>query len=263
MYAGYAAFLMRKPHIALEDSGNMEQIRFYLPVSNVILSPDVLPVSLGYKHLRYNGYHELMYLIPKYYTPNPDIYSFLGISKEEPYAILRFVAWEASHDSGQKGFNLDVKRNLVKMLSARLRVFISGERKLPDEFKPYQIEIPFDKMHDVLAFADIYVGEGATMASEAGILGTPSIYFSTIRRCYNEDQEQYGTVLNFSSTSGLFEKIEEILSTVDNRNHFKLLSKKLIEDKIDSTAFLVWFIENYPESFKIMKENPDYQLRFK
>ena len=33
--------------------------------------------------------------------------------------------------------------------------------------------------------------------------------------------------------------------------------------KIDITAFLVWFVENYPVSAKIMKENPDYQNRFK
>jgi hypothetical protein len=32
---------------------------------------------------------------------------------------------------------------------------------------------------------------------------------------------------------------------------------------IDPTAFLTWFIEKYPESSKIMKENPDYQFNFK
>jgi|GEM_PF-7079091 hypothetical protein len=29
--------------------------------------------------------------------------------------------------------------------------------------------------------------------------------------------------------------------------------------KIDVTAFMVWFIKDYPESFKEMKENPDIQ----
>jgi hypothetical protein len=31
----------------------------------------------------------------------------------------------------------------------------------------------------------------------------------------------------------------------------------MLSDKIDVTAFMVWFVENYPESVKIMKENPD------
>jgi len=30
-----------------------------------------------------------------------------------------------------------------------------------------------------------------------------------------------------------------------------------------TNIFLVWFIENYPESNKIMKENPDYQYNFR
>ena len=37
----------------------------------------------------------------------------------------------------------------------------------------------------------------------------------------------------------------------------------MLADKIDVTAFMVWFIENYPGSFRIMKEEPDYQYRFK
>jgi hypothetical protein len=37
----------------------------------------------------------------------------------------------------------------------------------------------------------------------------------------------------------------------------------MLKDKIDVTAFLVWFVENYPESKEIMKENSDYQYNFK
>jgi len=37
----------------------------------------------------------------------------------------------------------------------------------------------------------------------------------------------------------------------------------MLSEKIDVTAFIVWFVENWPESFKIMKENPDYQLNFR
>ncbi len=32
--------------------------------------------------------------------------------------------------------------------------------------------------------------------------------------------------------------------------------------KIDVTAFMVWFIKNYPESKTILDENPDYQYNF-
>jgi predicted glycosyltransferase len=263
MYAGYASLFLRKPHIALEDTGNMEQIRLSLPVSDVVLSPDILSVDLGAKHILYRGYHELMYLTPKYFTPDFSVFTILGIPPETPYAILRFVSWEASHDRGETGFTIEEKREVVKFLSGRLKVFISVEKQLPFEFEPYRIKIPFDKMHDVLAFATVYIGEGATMASEAGILGIPSFYVSTIKSSITEDQEKHGTVFNFTSSSGVLDKIEEILSYHSTKQKYAILSKKLINSKIDVTAFLIWFIENWPGSFKIMKENPEYQERFK
>jgi hypothetical protein len=37
----------------------------------------------------------------------------------------------------------------------------------------------------------------------------------------------------------------------------------MLSEKIDVTAFFTWFIENYPESQRIMQENPDYQRHFK
>ena len=37
----------------------------------------------------------------------------------------------------------------------------------------------------------------------------------------------------------------------------------MLSEKIDLTAYLTWFLENYPESFKIHKEEPEYQERFK
>jgi hypothetical protein len=36
-----------------------------------------------------------------------------------------------------------------------------------------------------------------------------------------------------------------------------------LKKKIDGTSILVWFIENYPKSKFIMKENPDFQYNFR
>jgi hypothetical protein len=37
----------------------------------------------------------------------------------------------------------------------------------------------------------------------------------------------------------------------------------MLKQTIDVTAFMVWFVENYPASVKIMEENPEYQERFR
>ncbi len=58
-------------------------------------------------------------------------------------------------------------------------------------------------------------------------------------------------------------KIDELLSFKNIKEEWKRKKEKMLQDKIDVTAFMVWFIENYPASFKTMNENPDYQFNFK
>ena len=43
----------------------------------------------------------------------------------------------------------------------------------------------------------------------------------------------------------------------------KQLIKNMLAEYINAKAFLVWFVENYPESVKVMKENPEYQYNFR
>ncbi len=52
------------------------------------------------------------------------------------------------------------------------------------------------------------------------------------------------------------EKGIELLKRTDLKDEWKSKSKKMMADKIDVTAFLVWFVENYPGSAEIMKISP-------
>jgi len=36
---------------------------------------------------------------------------------------------------------------------------------------------------------------------------------------------------------------------------------KLLGEKIDLNKFIVWFVENYPQSFSLMKAEPEIQYR--
>ena len=59
------------------------------------------------------------------------------------------------------------------------------------------------------------------------------------------------------------EKIDDLIKIPNLKDLFQKRRQKMLKDKINVTAFMIWFVENYPESVKIMKENPDYQYRFK
>ncbi|GAB4490545.1 MAG: DUF354 domain-containing protein [Saprospiraceae bacterium] len=244
IYAAHAAFALGKKHLSLEDSGNMEQIVIYRPFTDAILTPDVLPEDLGPKQIRYKGYHEIAYLHPQFFKPNPQVYGWLGLNKGEKYAIVRLVSWNATHDAGHKGLSNEDKVKLVRKLSKHMTVFITSEKELSSELKHYQIKIAPERLHHALAFADIVVSEGATIASEAGVLGTPTIYINSIARSYCQDQERYGTVFNTSDSAKVFALVDEILK--QDREVFRERSRRLLADKVNVTQFLYDFIQkNY------------------
>ncbi len=263
LYAAQIAWLMQKPHVSMEDSGNWEQMRLYLPFTRHVLTPNELKEDLGPKQIRYLGYHELAYLHPDFFTPDENVYQLLGLTKGQPFALLRFVSWSATHDIGQGGLTMDAKLELIRVLEEKMKVFISAEGHLPEELKKYQIRIPPEKMHDVLSQATLFVGEGATMASESGVLGTPAIYVNSLERCYNEDQEKYGTVYNFRDSLGVIEKVKDLISDPELKKKTLKGREKMLKEKINVTRFLVWFMENYPESADIMLKEPDNQLKFR
>ncbi len=241
MYAAHAAFLLGKKHVSLEDSGNMEQIVLYRPFTEYILTPDVLPEELGPRQVRYPGYHEIAYLHPDFFTPDPAVFNKLGVAPHEQYAIIRFVSWNATHDAGHRGLSGSDKVKLVQKLAKKMKVFISSEADLPPELEPFRFKIPPEWLHHAIAFAAIVVSEGATIASESGVLGTPAIYINSIARSYCQDQERYGLVFNTSNSVKVIGLVDEILS--QDRKVFRQRRDQLLADKVNVTRWFYNFIK--------------------
>jgi hypothetical protein len=262
-YAAHASWLLGIPHISLEDHGNMEQIRLYLPFTSCVLTSTAFHRQLGKKQIRYTGCHELAYLHPNNFTPDPGIYKILKIDQDIPYIIIRFVAWNASHDINQSGLTLEKKREIIQHLEKKYVVFISSEKELPNEFKKYQIKIPPEEMHNALAFADMFIGEGATMAAESAVLGTPSVFVNTMTLGYITEQVKYGLLYHFKSGERVLDQIKILESNINLKAEFKKKRETLLNDKIDVTAFMVWFVENYPQSKKELVDNPKIQFKYK
>lgn len=260
----FASLMLSVPFISFTDTEHAK-INFIIsfPFAKHIISPSCFLKDLGGKHIRVNSFFELAYLHPKYFSPDRHILDELGIKKGEKYVIMRFVSWSASHDIGHSGLSVKMKTKAVKELSKYARVFISSEGELPEELKPYEIKIPPERMHDALAFATLYIGEGATMASECAMLGTPAIYVNSLTAGTLEEQEKYGLIYGFRNSDGVMAKTVELLKTSNIKQEWQERRQRMLSDKIDVAAFMVWFIENYPDSVKTMKENPDYQYRFR
>jgi hypothetical protein len=259
--AAHTSFLLGKPCINFEDTEHStEQIRLYLPFVDVVCTPSCYSQDLGKKQIRFDGYMEIAPLHPNRFTPNPAVLDELGLSEGDPFIIVRFVSWGASHDVGQHGIRDKV--GLVKALEQHGRVIITSEGELPLELQPYQLLISPEKLHDLLYYATLYIGEGGTTASEAAVLGTPSIYVSSLVGTmgnFIELEERYDLLYSFTDDDAALSRATEILNDPLSKDKWRNKRERMLAEKNDVTAFMIWFIENYPWSYTEMRDHPEVQ----
>jgi hypothetical protein len=242
--AAHTAFVLRKRSIIFDDSEHKGQLWAYLPFASTVVTPTCFKKNLGKKHMRYAGYHELAYLHPHRFTPNPQVLDEFGLSENTPFFIVRFVSWRAVHDMGEKGFTENGKRQLVRELMNRGKVIITSEEDLPSDLRRYSLSVSLEKVHDLLYYATMYVGEGATMASEAAVLGTPSVYVSSISAGTLEEQERkYGLLRHFRNEEDALRYAGELLRTDNLKERWREKKTTLLNDKIDVTQYMGDLVE--------------------
>ena len=261
--AAHASKVLGVPAVIFDDTEHAKwEHRLYAPFAAAILTPSCFHKDLGKKQVRFNGYMELAALHPACFRPDPSVLQELGLTEDDAFIVVRFVSWDANHDVGQHGIRNKV--GLVKALEQYGRVLITSEGALPPELQPYQIRVSPEKLHDLLYYATLYVGEGGTTASEAATLGTHAIHISTTAKYCGIfcDLNRYGLLWTSESDEETIQKAIELLQDPNLKNVGQYKRSCLVDEKIDVTAFMVWFIENYPESVSLMQENSDFQYTF-
>lgn len=173
-YGSAMAKIFHKKSVIFPDSEVVKVTnRYVVPMCTKVVTPDSFRLDYGSKHYRIKGIFEDCYLSPHVFQADEAVIEKYGLKR--PYAVVRFVGWFANHDVGKSGFNQREKEELVQAISKNMNVYISSENDLPDELEPYRLPTPASVIHDVLSFADLYIGDSQTMASEAALLGTPAI----------------------------------------------------------------------------------------
>lgn len=237
------------PSVVFTDSEPVpvDKILTY-PIADAICTPTCFQKDLGKRHIRYEGYHELAYLSPDYFVPDPRVLNEIGIGNSEPFTILRFVAWKASHDIGQKGFSVDRKCMLVETLAHYGRVFITSEKQLPKELEPFRLVLPAHRVHDLMYYAQLLMGDGATMATEAAILGTPAVRSSTMALNmgnFMELMEKYKLVYSYYDPDEALQQAIKILETPDSKGDWQSRRDRMLAEKIDVTEFVINTLEKF------------------
>jgi len=240
-YISIVGKLMRIPTYVFYDTehATLSNLLAY-PFATCIYVPKCYKNKIRWNHVRYDGYHELAYLHPKYYQPNPDVLKEIGIEPEERYSIVRFVGWGAAHDVGHKGLTIENKIAVVEELKKYGKVLISSEGKLPGRLEPYKLHINVSKIHYVMHYAALVFAESATMVSEAAVMGVPAVYVNSLRLGYLEEQERdYKIVFNYvpARFEDAIDKAISILSNYD-RSYWRYIGHKITNEKIDVADML-------------------------
>lgn len=264
LHCSWVCAIVRIPHVAFIDSEHRPVVdAITLPFLQAKVTAFSYYRTLGKNHFHYEGNHEIAYLHPRRFKPDASVKAELGLAEDEPYVIVRFVAWKAFHDVGVSHLSEADRICLIHQIQKHKRVFITAEASLPVEFRPYLFPLAPHRLHDALAFADLYVGEGTTTASEAVTLGTPAILFNSLRVGYCIDAEKHGMLFSFNRLSPqALQKIEQLLLLPQIKSAFHENYCTFMPDKIDVMAFMAWFVHHYPASMHELKSSPDFAQRF-
>jgi len=124
---------------------------------------------------------------------------------------------------------------------------------LPGTISDRVMKIPKNRIHDALYFSQLLVTDTQTMATEAALLGVPTV------RCnkfvgindmgnFTELEKKYGLLYNFLNQN---EAIDMALSLASKKNikaEWQFKKTALITEKTDITQFMIKFIEKLRNS---------------
>ena len=269
LYLYLASFSMRLP-IVISTNTEVDPIMWlYARFLPCIITPRSFSYRIpSKKHVTYPGNCEMAYLHPKRFSPDEKVLAKYGIKPKERLILVRFVSFVASDDYGKRGIDGTSKVKLINRLLSYGKVIISSESELNDELSRYRLESnPEYEVGDLQSleyYAELFIGDSGAMASECSVLGTPSIYVSSKSLGFiSELTDKYKLCYQLIDIDDAIGKAIELLSSEDTARIWELRRERLLFEAIDVSAFLVWFIENYPQSFMRLQATPDYVSIFR
>jgi hypothetical protein len=197
----HAGKVLGIPTISFYDSENAKlQTRLTWPfIDNLYVPESYNGATPAQRTTRIPGTKELSYLHPSAFHPDREVAIRNGFEPDKDNFFIRVVAWRANHDIGKSGWSNETLSDLVDFLEKRGRVHLSSENPLPGRFERSIYKGSITDVHHLVAHCRLTVGESATMASEAAILGVPAVYCGRDFPGYVLDLEAAGLLYNNSA----------------------------------------------------------------
>ncbi len=231
----HIGWLLRIPVILHDDTEHASlQQKLYLPFADYIVTSTVYQKDFGPKHFRLNSLEPLAYLHPDHFKADPEIIKKYGLTENISYGVLRFVSWNAAHDT-----HLNVKSSSEKIVHLIERLCSMGIRKivLSTENNGLKIKHPAvfsvqpEDLHHVLAFSNICISEGGSIANEAAVLGIPTILINPLKAGIFDSLESYGLLIRAEDINEACEKASLFLRDPSTKIRVEESRKRLLRDK--------------------------------
>lgn len=236
------------------DTAIMEN-RIVYPLVTCLATAEGYPYDLRDKHRRYKGFHELAYLHPEYFTPDPGVAARYGLGPDNPYSVVRLSAWEAGHDLGLRKASRAEKLEMVARLAAYGKVVVVPEGAYPRELAavapPLHPELAPEDFHHILAFARFCLTEGATTASEACVLGVPSLYCNPARPFYISELMEYGLLDVVAPGAGMSAAMEAHLVRHQDVEACRAVGARIVAERVNVARFAADLVESVAKDNRI------------
>jgi predicted glycosyltransferase len=228
------------------DSTPMRLVRHTatLPFVDTVCAPPEMELPVSEEQRRALPVQELAYLHPRYFDPDPSVLRSLGVDPEERFFVVRTAGWDAYHDIGHSGLSAATLRELTATLSEHGRVFVSAEGTVPASMPAEPLDVPTADVHDVLHYADLYVGDSGTMSTEAAVLGTPAIRTNSMvgtddEVVFKRLEHQYGLLESYADDTEALGAVDRLLSSGLESDRWEQRRRRLLAEQPDVTERIV------------------------
>jgi predicted glycosyltransferase len=246
-YSAHVSRLVKKPHLAFSDTEIASFVtKLVISFTDEIYTSTSFYLDFGDKHKRFRGYYELAYLSPKYFQPNISVLNKYGL--HEGYIIIRLSSLLSHHDIHAKGLDFKSENDIVEFiaeLEKYNRVILISDIS-SNAINKYQLEFQPNDLHSLLYYASLCIGDGASMISEAAVLGVPAIYVSNTRRGYLDELEnKYGLSFTYNDRNLALVKAKTLLENEKTKVEWHQKRDSMLYDSVDVVEFIVESIESF------------------
>lgn len=234
----HVAWLMRIPCVVHEDTefATLQQ-RLYIPFASKIVTTTSYYKDWGPRQLRINSLEPLAYLHPSEFQPDSSILSKYGLSADEPYVVLRLIAWRALHDHGVSGLTPEEVAKLSTTIEASgiEKIVVSSENDQETPPLVGAINPAPQDLHHLLAFARLCVSESITVAGESAVLGVPTVLVNPLEAGHTRELERYGLIERILDKKALSDRVAAILADKGIGKTKAQARVRLLADKVSFT----------------------------